>query len=152
MAQNSNQFAQTVEKGMLDLAPNAFVLGCIVDSGSATLVPGQAVKLVNVASKIPVVTAVTVDTDDIFGFVPYDVITNSYAAGANVDIAAFQGNIMYMEAAAAFAPMVKLGIVVSGSTVQTAVSTDRIIGVALDKATNIGDLVRVYINLPGAVV
>jgi hypothetical protein len=148
---NINSFSITNIKGMLDLMVNPNVISCRVYASEGTaLVPGQAVKLVDTDGKLPVVSAATVN-DDIFGFVNYNQKNASFAAGLPLEISAYQGNIMYMQAAAAFAPQIDLMIQSSDQTVLTAAGTGaRIIGKSLDKASAVGDIVRVYINLPGA--
>ena len=58
---------------------------------------------------------------------------------------------MYMTAAAAFDRNVNLEIVPGTiGNVQTATTGHTIVGTSLDVAVNVGDLVRVLINLPGA--
>ncbi len=154
MALNINQFAQSVVKGMPDLQFNINTLACRVFASEAVaLIPGQAVKRVDSGGPgtLPVVTAVTDDADDIFGFVNYNIKNTDFAAGEAVEISSFQANVMYMEASAAIAVQAQVAVTVLGSTVRTAVSTDRIVGRALDKANAAGDLIRVYINLPGAI-
>ena len=152
MAQNLNQFKQSVEKGMLDLSTGTrSVVSCDVHSTSAGLVQGQAVKLVDVAGGIPNVVEIAADTDDVFGFVCYNLKDGSYVAGQKVEIAFFRAAVMYMEASAAFAPATKLMPVLSGQKVATATTGKRIVGIALDKAAASGDIVRVMIDLPGSV-
>ncbi len=153
MAQSQNQFKQSPVKGQLDLALEPNTIQCVVDPNQVTaLVPGQAVVLSNLSDQIPMVAGAAARTDDIFGFVNYDLKLGSFGAGDRVSISFFRGNVQYMEAAAAFAPYVRLEPVISGSTVQTAVSGGRVIGFALDKASAAGDLVRVVIDLPGTTV
>ena len=144
MAQNSNQFNQSVEKGMLTLDPNWSTLNCLVSTNEAgTLVAGQAVTVEDAAgSQIPVLAA-TSTTDKIFGFIPHNVKTDSYTALDQVKIAR-AGDIIYLEAAAAIARDARLEAVVSGNKVQTQ-TTGSLIGVALDKATADGDIIRVLL-------
>lgn len=146
MSQLSNQFAQSVEKGKLDLRFNPNTIPCQVKSGESTpLVPGQAVKLVDSAGGVPKVTAITADTDEIFGIIPYHVQQSSFAAGEPVEVAA-QGNVVYMEASAAIARGAKVMAVVTGSKIATATAGKTMIGFAFDKAATNGDLIRVYLN------
>jgi hypothetical protein len=150
MAQLVNQFAQSKEKGMLDLHMNSNIIPCRVKSDeSAALTPGQAVKLVDTAEGNPVITAVDDAADDVFGFVAYNLKKNSFEANDNVEIAALRNNVMYMEASAAIARGAKVMYVVTGEKVATATATNRILGIALDKAAADGDLIRVVIDLPG---
>lgn len=152
MTQLSNQFKQSPVKGQLDLRLNIQTLGVQVGPDFVgSLTPGQAVKIVDSpAGGVPKVTACTVDEDDVYGFVNYDPRTNSYGANDYLSISFFKGNVMYMEADAALGRNVEVMIVVTGSKVTTATSTNRIVGRTIDKASAQGDLIRVLINLPGA--
>lgn len=147
MTQTLNQFVQAPVKGMMDLLLNLHSLDCVVDSGSTTLVPGQPVKRVDGYGVIAV-TACTSDDDLVFGFVAYDPIHSSYAAGKAVPIAQGMGDVIYLEAGAAFAAMTKLMIVVAGSKVITATSGKPIVGYAVDKSSGTGAIVRVSLACP----
>ena len=156
MGQNQNQFEQSPEKGMMDLRFNWNVISCRVDSALAATVPAGeavAVKLVDNGSKIPTVTPITADTDDVFGFVKYNYTRNSLKAGDVIDVAAMDNNVMYMQASAAIAKGAALMPVVTGVKVATAVGTGKtIVGYALDKATAADQLIRVRIKLPSGKV
>jgi hypothetical protein len=151
MAQALNQFLQSVEKGMLDLSIGTrSVVSCQVSSTSAGLIPGQAVKLVDIKGGIPDVVEIAADTDDVFGFVAYNLKDQSFSAGMKVEVAFFRAAIMYMEASAAIVPYAKVMAVVTGQKVATATTGKTIIGRALDKAAASGELIRVMIDLPGS--
>jgi hypothetical protein len=150
MALNINQFIQTPVKGMCDLKFNPSTVSVQIDVSSAGgLVPGQAVKIVDSANGVPLVVECSSDADDVFGFINYGIKDQVYNAGMYAEISAFAGNVMYMEAGAAIARGAKVEIVVSGNKVQTASGVSTVVGRAFDKATASGDLIRVYINLPG---
>lgn len=150
MSQILNQFSQNVEQGELSLALNTNTIAAqVYESESAPLVAGQAVKIVDTAGETPIVTAVTADTDDVFGFVNYNQKDQSYGAGERLEISYFRGNVMWMTASAAIARNAQVMVVVSGNKIATATSAKRIIGRLLDKATGDNDLVRVVIDLPG---
>lgn len=142
MTQTLNQFVQSPVKGMQDLLLNLHSLECVVDSGSTTLVAGQPVKRVDGYGAI-LVTACTSDDDLVLGFVAYDPIHSSYAAGKALTVAQGMGDVIYLEAGAAFNAMTKLMIVVSGSKVITATGGKPIIGYAVDKSSGSGAIVRV---------
>ncbi len=134
MSQIPNQFSQTVTKGMQDLRFNPNTIPCAVKSDEATaLVPGQLVKLVDSAGGVPKVTAITADTDAVFGAVAYNGKDQSFAAGKAVEIA-IAGNVIYMEASAAIARGAAVMGVVSGAKVASATVGKTTIGFALDKA------------------
>lgn len=146
MTQLINAFEQGKEKGQLDLRFNANTFSCRADS---TLVPGQAVKLVNVAGGVPNVTEITADTDVVFGFVTKATRRDAIAIGDVIEVSC-TGNIMYMEAGAAIAAGAQVMPVVTGSKVITASgATKSVIGFALDKAAADTDLIRVYIKTLG---
>jgi len=147
MTQNLNQFKPTSEKGMLDLAINWNQFDCKIDPASVadfTNANGFAVKIVDVAGKSIMVDLATAAADDIFGFVPYEVKTNSYVAGDFIRVASLSG-VMKMEASAAIARGADLEILPTGNKVLTNAGGTSI-GRALDKAAADGDLIRVLIK------
>lgn len=146
MAQTSNQFSLTLNKGSLTLDPNWDSFNCVVSGTEAgTLVPGQAVVLVDEAAARLPVAAAAATTDDIFGFIPYNVKTNEYVAEDNIKIAK-RNDVIVLEAGAAIARGADLEAVITGSKVQTQ-ATGTVIGKALDKATADGDLIRVLLTV-----
>ena len=149
MAQGLNAFSQDPEQGQVDLNIQTNTVACVVDSASATLIPGQAVKIVDTGGGSPIITAATVNSDDVFGFVNYSMKDQSFPAGARVEISYFRGNVMFMTASAAISRNAKVMIVVAGSKVVTRSASGISIGRALDKALNNGDLIRVLIDVPG---
>lgn len=151
MAQLQNQFSQAPVQGEMDLLHNPAVLSAQVDSTSAGgLVPGQAVKMVDSSGGLPKVVECALNSDDVFGFIAYDVKSSSYSTPDKLELASMRDNVMYMTASAAISRNAQVAIVVSGSKVVTATSGMRIVGRALDKASADGDLIRVMIDLPGA--
>ena len=143
MTQYVNQFAPTVEKGMLDLE-----FGSNVISGYAAsiLEAGQAVKMTTSNGKMPYFTAVTADTDLVFGYVVLNVKKTSYAIGERVEIAV-NNSVMYMTCdSTAVAVQAEVMYVVSSGKMTTASnSTKCISGVALDNGTS-DELIRIYIQ------
>ena len=150
MTQNSNQFAQSTEKGLLSPTNGSVDAGfsCQVVTGESTaLVHAQAVKFSDTASKTITITAATANTDKIFGFLAYDVKKTSYKAQELVKVFT-DGACMTMEAGAAIARGAAVQIVPTGQKVITKASGTTI-GTVLDKATADGDLVRVLITTNG---
>lgn len=146
--QSSNQFKQSPEKGLLDEKIGAQIFPCSVDDSEAgTLVPGQAVKMVDSIGGVPKVIASTAQTDDHFGFVQYDYRKTTFKAGDALEIV--RKGILILEASEAIARNGKVSAVISGAKVEAADTTEIIIGRALDKATANGDLIRVIVDLPG---
>lgn len=156
MTQIINQFGMEPIQGMLTLAPNVNQLPAAIKRDSAnTLIPGMAVKLVDVTDQ-EIIVEKAAATDAIYGFVTYSVIKNSYnSTGLNrrMDVA-FRDCVMYMTAGAAIARGAPLEIAVTGTAsapvckVITNAGTNKIIGIALDKAAADGDLIRVQILTP----
>lgn len=145
--QNPNQFAQTNIKGKLDLMFNTGVLsGKIADAETGTLLPGTALKLADVASKIPSFLEAAA-TDEIFGFLIYNNKDQNFEAGQRCEVA-FSESVMLMEAGAAIVPGAKVEIVATGNKVITYAGTNSKVGICLDKAAADGDLVRVLIKTP----
>lgn len=146
MTQILNQFAQSTEKGVLDLALNPNLITCRIAEGSSDdFVAGTAVTLSDVAGKIFVVDKSAID-DDIFGFVVYSAKKSVPVAGDFIEVA-IAGSVMQMEASAAVARGADLEIVVASDKVATlATSGATFIGKALDKAASDGDLIRVGIS------
>lgn len=150
--QNPNQFTQSAEKGQMDLRFNSNIISGVIDSTEAgSLVAGQAVKLVDNTSKVPAVIACDENSDDVFGFIVYDIKTAAFTAGKRCEIAVFRDNVMYMESGAAIAKGAEVAIVIVDEKVITAVATDRIVGRSYDKATAAGQMIRVVIDLPGLI-
>lgn len=144
MSQLQNQFGMTREQGELDLSAMNDIIACEIDTTSAgSLPPGQAVKIVDSAGGVPKVVECAADTDDVFGFIKYDMRKATFSALDRVEIATGVGSVMYMTASAAIARNAKVMIVVASDKVATATSGKTIVGRALDKAAADGDLIRV---------
>lgn len=151
MTISPNQFSQSPVQGQLDLQFDPSTISCQIDSTSAGDLPaGQAVKIYDSAGGVPKVVEVAADTDDVFGFINYDIKSQSFSAGDKCEVSMGRGNVMYMTASAAIARWAQVMVVVASDKVATATSGKRVIGRALDKASADGDLIRVWIDLPGA--
>lgn len=152
MSLNQNQFAQIPIKGELDQKFNPNTTAARIDSTTAGgLVPGTAVK--RVASgvgggSLPLVVECAADSDEVWGFINYNLKDKTYESGETVGISLVDGgNVMYMEASAAIAPNAVVGIVLAGTKVKTSAGGSRDVGRAFDQAVAAGDLIRV-IMLP----
>jgi hypothetical protein len=145
MSQNPNQFSQSVVKGLADLRFNPNVIPCRVASNEAApLVNGQQVKLVDIIGGSPVVTAITSNSDKVFGVVGYNIKDKNYQASQPVEILSFN-SVVYMEASAAIARGADVMPVIAGQKVATASGGGTVLGIALDKALADGDLIRVLL-------
>jgi hypothetical protein len=147
--QNPNAFSQSVQVGMIDLMTEPNTVSVVIDSTeSATLYPGMPVKLVDGTSKIPTVLACTADTDEVYGFINYNVKNRSFVAGDSCEIS-MAGNVMYLYASSAIARGAEVCVTVAArSSVGPSLSTSNVVGWAVDKATAQGQLIRVYLKTP----
>jgi hypothetical protein len=153
MTQNINQFAMAAQLGMLDLRFNVNTLSAKVDATSGgSLIAGQPVKIVSSGpSLIPSVVETQTNTDDVFGFINYDIKSESFNVGDKIEISVLQGNVMYMLSSAAITQngQVMISGTIGAPTVVTATAAHMVIGRAMDAATASGQLIRVAILLPG---
>lgn len=151
--QNQNQFAQTEILGKLDLALNFNTVSVEIDSSEAgTLKAGQAVKMVDSANGIPKVIACAANTDECLGFINYSVKDQSFVAGSRCEIS-MAGNCMYLFATGAIARGAKVTLDVSSvGGVQSAVTSDKVVGWAFDKAATGGVVIRVILTTPSFTV
>lgn len=148
MAIESNQFGFIAEKGQMTLLENLNLVNCkIDDSETETLVPGYPVKIKDISNKVIVIEAADALTDDVFGFVPYNVKKNEYVAGEFIKVA-LDNCAMYMEASAAIAQGANIQADPATQKVATAVAPNLATGKALTKASADGDLIVVLIKTP----
>lgn len=152
MSLSQNQFAQTPVLGMVDLAYSTNTVSVQIDaSQGTTLYAGAAVKLVDSAGGVPKVIGVTSASDDVFGFLNYDIKNVGYSAGEAAEVSC-AGNYMYMYAAAAIARGAEVMVSVSptpqGAVATAAGSGSNIVGFAYDKASAAGELIRVAVRTP----
>lgn len=153
MTLSLNQFSMSPIQGQMDLRFNPSILaGYLSHSSAGGLVPGQAVKqsAQTPPNLPPKLVEVAADTDNIFGFIVYNIKNPTFAADGALEVAAMRGCVMYMTASAAITAGASLMVVVASKKVATATTGKRIFGTALDGATADGDLIRVVIDLPGA--
>jgi hypothetical protein len=150
MTLNVNQFAQSQVQGRQDLRQPGQAMSVQVDPASAGgLVPGQAVKLSDIAGNVPQVIEAAADSDAIFGFILFSPIKNVYGALDMMEILVGHDGVMYMTSSAAIARGASVMVVIAGQLVATATTGKRVIGIMLDKPTGAGVLCRVMLNLPG---
>lgn len=146
-----NKFAPTEEiKGRRVLPANTESISGIVDaSQAAALLPGDPVKIVATSKGLPHFAKVGVG-DVVAGFVEWNVIRPSYAAGKICQIS-MAGNVMYMEAGAAINAGALVNITdLSKVEIGAAAGAGSKLGIALEAATAAGQLIRVKIGEPVA--
>lgn len=150
--QNPNQFRQSVVQGQLDLRFNGETISVQIDASEAgVLVPGEAVKMVDSAGGVPKVEKVAADTDQIFGFINYDIKNADFKAGDACEISR-AGNVMHMTASEALARGQQVCYASASVKVKGLVSTNTIVGYTLDKAAADGDIIRVVVGTPSFAV
>ena len=140
---NQNQFIQSIVKGQADLRMGQNVVSVQIDASSAGgLIAGQAVKLIDSKGGVPKVVECSADTDEVLGFLLYDIKQSSFGKLAYAECAFASGNCLYMEASGPISRGAAVTIVVAGSKVTASTTGKKIVGYAFDKAAD-GDLIRV---------
>ncbi len=146
-----NQFAQTSYVGMIDMRFDYNTVSVQIASTQATaLYAGAAVKMVDSADGVPKVVGCAAESDEVLGFINFDIKTVSYVAGVGAEIS-MAGNVLYLYATEAIARgvQVTLDLATNGGVRAAAGNTgDTIVGWAYDKATAAGQLIRVFVQTP----
>lgn len=148
---NPNQFAQSPVVGQIDMRFDYDTVAVQIDTSQATaLYQGAAVKIVDSADGIPKVIGVTANSDEVFGFINFDIKTVAYGAGDRAEISQ-AGNYIYLYATAAIARGTQVQLDIStmgGVTAKVGSSGADLVGWAFDKATAAGQLIRVKLTVP----
>ncbi len=149
MALDINQFTQSAQKGQMTFGVNLNVLTARVYASTVatTLIPGCAVKLVDVAGNTPIIDKAAA-TDPIFGFIVFDPKKASAAVAGDVVEIAFDNSFMFMEAGAAIAQGAAVEIVAATNKVITSAGINKIVGIAMRKATADTNIIPVMIKTP----
>lgn len=148
---SQNQFSQSPVLGQIDLMYDYNTRSVQIDTSQATaLYAGAAVKIVDSAGGVPKVVGCSAASDEVLGFINFDIKNVSFSAGQMAEIS-MSGNVMWLYATAAIARGVQVSLDLStNGGVQAAAghTGDKIIGWAYDKASAAGDLIRVNILTP----
>lgn len=147
-----NQFAQAPYLGTIDLRFPYNSVSVQIDVSQATpLYSGSAVKIVDSSDGVPKVIGCSADSDEVMGFINFDIKTVQFLAGVGAEIS-MAGNVMYLYATGAISRGVQVCLdITTNGGVQTKPgdsSGDNIVGWAYDKATAPGQLIRVYLKTP----
>jgi hypothetical protein len=150
--QLQNQFAQSPELGMVDLRFNYNTVAVEIDAsqGATPLIAGQAVKVVASAGGIPKVIGCAADSDEVFGFINYDIKSQQFLAGDKAELSQ-GGNVMYLVSVGAInrGAQVQLDLsYLGGVKTITGSSGANIVGWAYDQASAAGQLIRVKLSAP----
>lgn len=150
-ALSPNQFAQTSLLATIDLRFPYNTVAVMIDSSQATgLYPGAAVKMVDSADGVPKVVGCAANSDEVLGFINFDIKTIVFSAGMPAEIS-MGGNVMYLYATGAIArgAKVQLDLSTNGGVAQAVGSSGAdIVGWAYDKASAAGALIRVFLMTP----
>lgn len=161
-SQSQNAFSQSPTLGMLDLKVGTTnVMAVEIDPSQATpLFPGSAVQLVDspyggLPKVIGCSTAAGSAVSGVYGFLCYDIKSQSFPAGARAEIA-MDGSFMWLYASSALPSGQQVVIDPSSpGTVTTRVGVAAglsVVGAGLDQAAAPGSLIRVKITAPSYTV
>lgn len=148
---DQNQFAQVPFLGQMDLRFNPSVVEVVIDSSqSGVLYAGQAVKMVDNAGGVPKVIGCSANSDEVYGFITYDIKNKTYSAGDACTMA-LRNSVMFLYATEAIARGVQVQLAIStkgGVATKTGSSGADIVGWAYDKASAAGQLIRIWLDVP----
>lgn len=147
-----NVFAPTEEiKGRKVLPANTESFSGIIDADvSGTVAPATPMVIVSTSAKLPHFAPATSDSDNIVGFLEWNVIRAGYVAGTLCQVSP-DTNVMYMEASGAINAGVNVAMdSYTNITVKAAGAGSKVIGYALEAATAAGQLIRVKIRFASA--
>lgn len=152
---SQNQFNQTPIVGMVDLPYNPNTKSVLIDvsAGPAVYTPGQAVKVVpSNAGGPPRVVAVSADSDEVFGFINFNIKNQSFGVGQAAEVSQ-AGNVIWLYASEAITQGTRVCLDSSQvGAVQAAGHTGKdVVGWAYDGAAAMGALIRVQLTCPSFV-
>ncbi len=137
--------------GQLDLKFNDNTLSAQIDvsAGANVYYQGQAMKIVaNTAGGTPKVIGCTSKSDNVFGFINFDMKSVSFAAGANVELS-LSTNVMYLYTTGAITQGAQVCLdTTATAAVQATGNSATVVGFALDGAAAAGALIRVFLLTP----
>ena len=148
LSNQMNVFAPTEEvKGRKVLPANTESFSGVIDASVETAVaPATPMKIVATSSKLPHFAPAASDSDNIVGFLEWNVIRGNYVAGNPCQVSP-DTNVMYMEASGAINAGVNVAMdSYSNITIKAAGAGSKVIGYALEAASAAGQLIRVKIR------
>lgn len=149
---NISAFAQSPQLGMVDLRVGPTnTISVQIDASQATpLYAGSPVKMVDSADGVPKVVGCSATSDEVLGYINYDIKSVSFLAGAAAEIS-MAGSCMYLYSTAAIARGVKVVLQLTtngGVAAASGSGGEDIVGWAFDKASAAGQLIRVMLLTP----
>lgn len=147
-----NAFAMSPIVGMVDMPYNYNTKSALIDvsAGSAVYYPGQAMKIVaSTAGGPPRLIACSADSDEVFGFINYNIKNQSFVVGQACEVSQ-AGNVIWLYASEAITQGARVCLDSSQvGAVQAAGHTGKnVVGWALDGAAAMGALIRVQLLCP----
>lgn len=146
-----NQFAQVPLVGMIDMRFPYNTVSVQIDASQATpLYAGAAVKIVDSADGVPKVVGCAANSDEVMGFINFDIKTVQFVAGSMAEIS-MAGNVMYLMATGAISRGVQVSLdltTMGGVRAASGHTGDDIVGWAYDKAAAAGTPIRVFLKTP----
>ncbi len=153
MTLSMNDLAMQPVVGLITNAGTGMVLTAQINPDAATpVVAGEALKLLATSSAagVPVVTPVTALTDTIYCVAAYNLKNATFTAGKPLEIA-MRNTIIWMTAGAAIdaGKFVEYDYTTKKVKVNLTAGRDAI-GIAQNKVTADGQLIRILLNVPNA--
>lgn len=153
----TNQFKQSNVVGVLDLTtnPNPFVMSAKLDPAiTGDVIPGEGVILTDLGASDavgdPIIDQRSADADAIEGIVIFNNKKATMTGGDIVTIAKKHA-VIVMEASAAISRGAKVALVLATPGQVVTLTTEALLGKALDKASAAGDLIRIEVLAEGVV-
>lgn len=148
---SQNQFVQAPVVGQVDMPYNFNTFSAQIDVTASTAVytQGTAMKIVaNTKGGIPRVIACSGNTDNVFGFINFNIKNVNFAVGQALELST-GGNVIWLYATTAITQGAQVCLdVTSPGGVQATGNSATVVGMALDGATGYGSLIRVRLNTP----
>lgn len=148
---SQNVIAQSPVVGQPDMPYNFNTKSVQIDvsAGTAVYTQGTAVKIVaNTKGGVPRVIACSGNTDNVFGFINFNLKNVTYGVGQNAEISS-GGNVIWLYATAAITQGAQVCLdVTSPGAVQPTGGSATYVGYALDGAAASGSLIRVELKCP----
>lgn len=146
-----NQFAQTEYLGAIDMRFPYNTVSVQIDASQVgALYAGSPVKIVDSAGGIPKVVGIEAVTDNVMGYINYDIKSKAFVAGSLAEIS-MAGNVIWLYSVGAVsrgAEVVPSLITRGGVAAASGSGGENIVGWAYDKADAGGQLIRVFLKTP----
>ncbi len=149
-SQNPNAFDMSPTLGMVDLPYNTNTVAVMIDaSETGTLYQGSPVKIVDSAGGIPKVVKCAANTDNVMGFINYNIKNQAFVAGMPCEIS-MAANVIFLYATGPIARGVRvvLDLLNNGVAAASGSGGENIVGWAYDKAAAQGELIRIKLLTP----